>query len=130
MSIAQLLLFNCTSRRRETTKGVYNSKQMEPPLPIYVGLTVHAETRKRFLVDKLHDLGLSISYHRILEISTAAGNSVCQQYHDQVSMWNSNPSLPEMNCNLSELDNVVLDTAFAREDMYVFNFHTSLVVML
>ena len=35
------------------------------------------------LVDKLHDLGLSIAYRRVLEISTAVGNSVCQQFHKQ-----------------------------------------------
>ena len=44
---------------------------------------VHAETRKRGLVDKLYDLGLSISYNRVLEISTAMGNRVCAQFEEE-----------------------------------------------
>ena len=49
-------------------------------MPIYLGLMIHAETRKRKLVDKLYDLGLSISYDRVLSISTSLANSVCKQY--------------------------------------------------
>ena len=42
---------------------------------------LHAETRKRGLVDKLFSLGLSISYERVLCLSAQMGNSVCQLYH-------------------------------------------------
>ena len=75
MSIEQCLLV--------TSKNVFNCKQRKTPLPMYVGLTVHAETRKRVFVDKLYDIGLSIAYRRVLEISTAVGNSACQQFHEQ-----------------------------------------------
>ncbi len=80
LTIAQLLQFNCTIRRREGSTASYHRKSREPPLPIYTGLLVHAETRKRGLIDKLYDLGLSISYDRVLDISTEMGNSVCKQY--------------------------------------------------
>lgn len=46
-----------------------------------MGLTVHARTRKRDLIDTLFDLGLSISYDRVLEISTTMNNHVCEQYN-------------------------------------------------
>ena len=46
-------------------------------------MLVHAKTRKKQLVDKLCDLGLSISYKRVLEISTSLANSVCKHYDDQ-----------------------------------------------
>ena len=51
------------------------------PLPIYVGISVHEKTRKRGLIDTLFDLGLSISYDRVMELSTAMANHVCEQYH-------------------------------------------------
>lgn len=51
---------------------------------------VHAKTRKRELVDKLHNLGMSISYDRVLEISINIGNSVCQQFHQEEVVCPSN----------------------------------------
>ena len=48
---------------------------------LYVGLMLHAETRKRGLVDRLFSLGLIISYDRVLRLSAQMGNSVCQLYH-------------------------------------------------
>lgn len=85
LSMAQLMQFNSYSRRRSETSGVRHSKTRETPLPMYVGLTIHAKTRKRELVETLFDLGLSVSYDRVMAISTAVGNSVCEQYHrDQI----------------------------------------------
>ena len=85
LSIAQLLQFNCIVRRREGSTGVYHSQNREPPLPIYLGLLLHAETRKRGLVDKMYDLGLSISYDRVLSISSKMGNIVAARFeHENV----------------------------------------------
>ena len=88
LSIAQLLKFNSVKQRRKqgATKtqeppAVRHSTYQETPLPTYVGLMLHAETRKRGLVDKLFSLGLSISYDRVLRLSAQMGNSVCQLYH-------------------------------------------------
>ena len=58
----------------------HNSTQ-ETPLPIYIGLMMHVQTRKRDLVDKLFNLGLSISYDCVLRLSAEMGNSVCQRFH-------------------------------------------------
>jgi hypothetical protein len=85
LSVAQLLQYNSCVRRRAGSTGVHHNKARETPMPMYMGLTVHARTRKRDLVETLFDLGLSISYDRVMEISTAMGNRVCEQYHrDQV----------------------------------------------
>ena len=84
LSIAQLLQYNSFVRRREgDIKRERHNKTRETPLPIYAGLIVHAKTRSRDLVEKLHELGLSISYDRVLAISTELGNSVCHQYHQE-----------------------------------------------
>ena len=81
LTMAQLLLFNSSIRRRSESTGVHHSKARETPLPMYVGLTVHSRTRKRDLVETLFELGLSISYDRVMAISTEMGNRVCEQYH-------------------------------------------------
>ena len=80
LSIAQLLQYNTFARRRPGSNAIYHMKGRETPLPIYMGLTLHAKTRKRDLVDTLFSLGLSISYDRVLEISTAMNNRVCELY--------------------------------------------------
>ena len=68
LTLAQLLKFNSTLHRREGSSAVYNTAKRETPLPVYTGLLLHAKTRKRKLVDKLHDLGLCISYSRVMAL--------------------------------------------------------------
>ena len=41
---------------------------------------IHIKTHKREIVDDLYELGLSISYNRVLNISNELGNMVCQHY--------------------------------------------------
>ena len=53
---------------------------MEKPLSIYMGVMVHTKTCKRELVDHLYDMGLSISYDRVLDVSTELGHKKCHYY--------------------------------------------------
>ena len=46
-------------------------------------MSVHAKTRKRHLVDMLHDHGLSIPYDRVLEISSQLGDAVVNRYVEE-----------------------------------------------
>jgi len=41
---------------------------------------IHTKTHKQALVDTLFDLGLCISYDRVLDISTELGNKICHHY--------------------------------------------------
>ena len=52
-------------------------------MAIYLGLLVHAQARRKELIDKLRKLGLSVSYDRVLSISAAMANSVCMMYEEQ-----------------------------------------------
>ncbi|VDI50438.1 Hypothetical predicted protein [Mytilus galloprovincialis] len=81
LTISQLLQFNSSIRRRKDSSTVFHSTEQEPPLPIYLGLLLHAETRKRGLIDKMYSLGLSLSYDRIMNLSTALGNSICEAFN-------------------------------------------------
>ncbi|PIK56610.1 hypothetical protein BSL78_06466 [Apostichopus japonicus] len=82
---AQILKFNSVKhkRTRGTTSStcVRHSVAQETPLPTYIGMMLHAHTRKKELVDRLSHLGLSISYDRVLQLSAQMGNNVCQQFH-------------------------------------------------
>ena len=84
LSIAQILKYNSVKHMRkqaDTSSAVRHSSAQETPLPIYIGLLLHAQTHKRDLVDRLFNLGLSISYDRVLRLSAEMGNSVCQRFH-------------------------------------------------
>ena len=75
----------CIKHNREhPTTGLVTARHsaaQETPVPTYVGMMLHAHTRKRELVDRLSHLGMSISYTRVLELSAQMGNSACQQFH-------------------------------------------------
>ena len=74
ITAAHILKFNTVKHKR--TRGTTSSTQ-ETPLPTYIGIMMHAHTRKKELVDRLSHLGLSISYDRVLQLSAQMGNSVC-----------------------------------------------------
>ena len=80
--ISQLIVFNSVKLYSGSTNVVRHCEDRETPLPIYLGLMIHAITRKRDIIDKLYKLGLSISYDRVLKLSTDLANAVCQQYED------------------------------------------------
>ncbi|CAE1303156.1 unnamed protein product [Acanthosepion pharaonis] len=83
LNIAQLLQFNCYSKRREGLTIQIHSKDRVTPFAVYVGLEVCAKTRKRELINKFHEHGLNISYDRVLEISGKLGETVIKQYVEE-----------------------------------------------
>ena len=83
LTLSQLLVYNSLVHQRDTATirpTTRHSKDRETPLPIYLGIMIHTKTRKRALVDTLFDLGLCISYDRVLDISTELGNTICRHY--------------------------------------------------
>ena len=83
LSIAQLMMYHSQSRRSSTKNTSYHSRDRETPLPIYLALKVHALTRKRDLIDALFHLGLSVSYDRVLALTTDLANCVSEQYNSE-----------------------------------------------
>ena len=87
IAISQLIGFNCVKRRRTTTSDegkrvVRHNKERETPIPLYIGLKIHAETRSKSLIDTFSKMGFSISYDRVLSISTDVSNSVCSRFEE------------------------------------------------
>ncbi|MEL7308718.1 MAG: hypothetical protein AAGK05_13165 [Pseudomonadota bacterium] len=87
LTICQLLLHNMKKGKVKETSGPTksesdesghsrHSKLREPPLPIYVSLNIHAHTRSKTLIKMLHQLGIGISYNRVLEIEESLAKAV------------------------------------------------------
>ena len=80
LSISQAILFNC--RKKSVKTSSRHSKIFEPPLPLYIGLKVHTQTRSKKLISELYQLGLSVSYDRILELEKQIASSLCEQTNE------------------------------------------------
>ena len=75
--ISQLLMFNCKHNSCLDSTKVRHEKDREPPVVQHLALLIHAQTRKKQLIDKLYNLGLCISNDRVLQISTELGSTFC-----------------------------------------------------
>ena len=82
LSVSQLVVFNSVkqSRTSKPSVNVRHDRDHENRLPLYLGLKVHVVTRSKTLVDTLFDLGLCISYDRVLQIQPDIANGVCQRH--------------------------------------------------
>ena len=80
LAISQLLQYNCYARYREGASKHRHLKAHETLFPIYMGMSVYAKTRKKALVELLHEHGVSISYDRVLEISAQLGEAAVSRY--------------------------------------------------
>lgn len=105
LTISQLLQYNTHVRCRDKeVKRERRNKCCEMPLPIYLGISVHAKTRSRDLVEALHDLGIIVPYDRVLAISTDLGNEVGRRYIDEGAVCP--PNLRLHLCTTSAVDNI------------------------
>jgi hypothetical protein len=81
-SLTQLLIFNSIKRGRKETTGMRHHHDRDTVLPIYLGLLFHAKTRKRELVERFSN-GLSVSYDRVMQLSTDLGNNAVQLFEKE-----------------------------------------------
>lgn len=81
LTLAQLLTFNTSQCRDSSAQNLRHNQERETPLPLYLGVLMHTKTRKKELVDCLFELGLCISYDRVLNISTSLGNNLCRYFN-------------------------------------------------
>ena len=81
-SLTQLIMFNTLKRKTKDASHHRHISERETMLPLYLGLLIHGKTRKRDLIDILHERGLCISYNRVLQISSDIANSVITQFEE------------------------------------------------
>ncbi|KAK1895105.1 Coiled-coil domain containing protein 25 [Dissostichus eleginoides] len=82
LTISQLMVFNSVKHARnvDSPHSARHSRSQETPLPIYLSLKIHAVTQSRRLVDTLFNLGLCVSYDRLLQLTSDIANGVCQSF--------------------------------------------------
>lgn len=82
LSISQLLMFNSVKHARaaDASSAVHHMRDRETPLPLYIGMKIHAVTRKRNLIDTLFSLGMCVSYDRLLKLTSDISNGVCERF--------------------------------------------------
>ena len=49
-------------------------------MPLYLGLNVHTQTSSKTLIMELHELGLSVSYNRVLQLENQIAFTVCEDF--------------------------------------------------
>ena len=80
-SIAQLIRFNSVKRKRlNRPEHIHHHIDQETPLPVYLGLMIHNKTRQKTLLEKINQLGLCISYDRVMELESTVTNGLCSIY--------------------------------------------------
>ena len=76
----------------------------EPPLPVLLGLMIHAKTRKKSIVETFATLGLIISYRRVQEIQDIITRTLCQKYEQDGLVCP--PTLKEGLFTTAAIDNI------------------------
>ena len=76
LTVSQTILFNC--KKRTPTVKSRHVLEYEPPLPLYMGLGVHTQTRSKKLITHMYELGLSVSYDRVVEVENQLATAVCE----------------------------------------------------
>ena len=82
LTLAQLLKFNSVKYARKTEEGSRHVISQDTFLPVYIGVMLHVKTRKKELIDRLHALGMSISYDNVLRLSSDVANAVCEHFKE------------------------------------------------
>ncbi|CAB3987893.1 Hypothetical predicted protein [Paramuricea clavata] len=84
LTVCQTIIFNTNAKERSTVQSKTgqsrHTKSREPPLPLYLGFNVHAMTRSKTLIAKLYQMGLSVSYLRIMELEDMFATSISERF--------------------------------------------------
>ena len=82
LAISQLIVFNSVKQawNVDSSNPARHSRSQETPLPLFLSFKIHAVTRSRCLVDTLFNLGLCVSYDRLLRLKSDIANGVWQRF--------------------------------------------------
>ena len=83
LTISQLILYNVKKRPSKIDAKPRHSLQREPPLPVYFGLNIHQVTQSKKLIQQLYQMGICISYDRVLELEEWIATAVCEQFEKE-----------------------------------------------
>ena len=82
LTICQLILYNVKKRTSNLDTKPRHALQREPPITVYIGLNIHQVTRSKKLIQQLYQMGISISYDRVLELEEWIATAVCKHFEE------------------------------------------------
>lgn len=82
LTISQLIVQNSIKRVRKESKSSFFNKSRESPVSTYIGLMVHAKTRKKGVIEELNDLGMSIPYRRVKSLTDSLSATVLREFKE------------------------------------------------
>ena len=83
LTVCETIIFNSKKRLYKTkTSQSRHAASREPPLPLYVRLCIHSSTRCKTLIKKMYQLGISVSYDRVIQIEEQLAKSLCERYKE------------------------------------------------
>ena len=80
LTISQLLLYNVKKRPSKLDAKPRHTLQREPPIPVYIGLNIHQVTRSKKLIQQFYQMGISISYDRVMELEEWFATAICERF--------------------------------------------------
>ena len=98
--IVQLIKYNSVNYSQANATRTRHNIERETALPTYIGLMIYSMFRNK----KLHELGVCISYDRILQIDKNIDNQVCDKYNEERLVYPL--SLPGGVFSTFQIDNI------------------------
>ena len=70
-----------TKSRKQVTQNIESPYKdtVETPFAVGLGILVYKETRNKKMIEYLADLGLSISYKKVMKIENGLGNMIVEK---------------------------------------------------
>ena len=86
LSVAQIIMWNYRMPNKKANHAQLvkrrHMKKQETPMMIYIGLKIYSTSRSRNLIEMLYQLGLCISYDRVLEITKNIYENLRESYEN------------------------------------------------
>ena len=82
VSISQLIQYNTYKRQKNDTVHTRHNRDRETPFALFLGVLIHGKTRNRELIDLFYKYGLSVSYDRVLSVSTDLANAILAYFSE------------------------------------------------
>ena len=83
LTIGQATVLNAKKRSTADPEAKpRHSLEREPQLSVYTGLSIHGLTRSKHFINQLHQLGICISYERVLQLEDWIAKAICIRFHE------------------------------------------------
>ena len=105
-NIAQIIMRSTKSTKQITqnTESPYKDT-VKTPFAVGLGILVHKETRNKKMIEYLSDLGLSISYKKVMKLENGLGNMIVEKRNSNEGVYIPD-NLTQNSCLHFAFDNI------------------------